>query len=151
MLYLTLGKGFRLVLWIIESDNFSHIQVFENVNIAACRVSVASLLTGNFVNWAHKGQKLTWNDPVEVPVFDFFIMFVFFYIESVVIIPPLAHSNLKPFYAMLNSALVETFAFTGVSVSSKKSVIRLKRAPRLLSTLFQDYHHEGGNEESTIS
>jgi hypothetical protein len=93
--------------------------VLKDVHIAASRVAVAALFTGNLIDGTHEGKELTWNDPVKVTILNFFIVFILLDIEGLVIIPSLVYCKLKSLDTMLHSTLVETFTLTGVTVSSQ--------------------------------
>jgi hypothetical protein len=47
----------------------------------------SSLKLVDVVQWAHKGDELTRNNPVEVSVLYFFIIFIFFVIEFFETVP----------------------------------------------------------------
>ena len=99
--------------------------MLKNVNVATCGVPVTSLFTRDFVDRPHESQKLTWNDPVEIPIFNLLIMFVFFDIKGMVIIPALLNSKIESLNAVLDGALVVTFTFACVAIGSQKAVVGL--------------------------
>ena len=92
--------------------------MLKYIDVAACSVAITSFFSGYFIDRSHKGQELTWNDPVEISVLNFLVVFVLFNIKSVVIIPSMLNSKLKSFYTVLNCALIETFTFPGIAIGS---------------------------------
>ena len=52
-----------IILGLVQADDFCHVQVLEDVNIASGCVSIA-MHRVSLVYWSHKGQKFTWDDPV---------------------------------------------------------------------------------------
>lgn len=77
----TVDEGTRVVLRVVEAHNLRHIEVLENVHVAARRVTVSLLLTGDAVYWTHEGEELAWNNPVKVTVLDLFVVFVLLDVE----------------------------------------------------------------------
>jgi hypothetical protein len=59
------------------------------------------------LNWSHKSNKLVWDDPVKISIFDLFVVFVFFDIEGLEVIPAKSLSILKSLENVKKGAIVE--------------------------------------------
>lgn len=116
MLNSFLCEALLIILGVVQANNFSDMKVLENVHIAGGRMSITTLGIP-LVNGAHKGNELTRDDPVEVPVFDSLIMLVLLDVEGVEVVPALLDAELETFKAVKDGALVITVSLAGISVS----------------------------------
>jgi len=91
---------------------------------------VAPLLSGNLVDWTHKRQEPTRNNPVEIAILHFLIVFVFFDVEGVVVVPAVPYREFQPLNTVLHGALVKAFALAGITVASQIISVRFKRVHR---------------------
>lgn len=60
-------------------------------------------------------------------------MFVFFYVELIVLVPALSYTKLETLNAVLDCAVVVAVAFASITVVSKKSRVRGEFAHALFS------------------
>ena len=81
-----LREIFAIILVIIESHDFSHIQVLEDIHVAGGSVTI-SMDAISLINWTHEGHKLARNDPVEVAILDFLVVLVFFRVKCLEVVP----------------------------------------------------------------
>lgn len=89
-------------------------------------MSVAPLLSRNLINWTHERKKPTWDNPVEIAIFNFLVVLVFFDVEDVVVVPAVPYRELQPLNTVLYGALVKAFALAGITVASQKLSVGLK-------------------------
>ena len=79
-------KGPLVIFGFIKPDDPVDAHLLENVDVLT-RVMTKSLLLVSFFNWTHEGNESVWNNPIQVSIFDLFIMLVFLHIESSEVIP----------------------------------------------------------------
>lgn len=102
----SIDKMLPFVLDIVESYNLVHSYVIEYVNVLPRMLSVPVLSIPIF-DRSHERHELAWNNPVQISIFNTFVVFVFFDIKGPEIIPSEAHGVLKPLEAMQQGAVVE--------------------------------------------
>jgi hypothetical protein len=102
------------------------------------------------LDWSHESHEFTWNDPVEVSVFNSLIILILLNVEGFEVIPSKLNSVLKTLKDMEEGAVVEALSLGGVSVVFKEGVVRSKLLERLLSSHFKNNYHESSHEESSI-
>lgn len=85
------NKLLPVIFGLIESNNSSHIKVLENLQVVLWGVAT---FVGTRVNRTHESNELVWNNPVQVTVFNFLIVLVFFVIKIFEHIPTVAYSDL---------------------------------------------------------
>jgi hypothetical protein len=44
------------------------------------------------IHWTHESDESIWNDPVKIPIFHFFIVFILLVIKIAELVPPVANS-----------------------------------------------------------
>jgi len=57
----------RIIFWLIESDNMTNVEMLKNLYIVLRRLSTAFLRLSS-IHRSHKGDKLAWNDEVEISI-----------------------------------------------------------------------------------
>jgi hypothetical protein len=108
-------KVLLVVLLLVESDDSCHSNVLEDVDILVWMVAISMTLI-TVLDWSHKGSKLTWNNPVEVAIFDSLIVLIFFHVESSEIIPAESYGILESLKNVEKSTVEEAIALGGISV-----------------------------------
>ena len=99
----SIDKMLPFVLDIVESYNLVHSYVIEYVNVLPRMLSVPVLGISIF-DRSHECHELTRNNPVQISIFNTFVIFVFLDIKGPEIIPSKAHGVLKPLKAMQQGA-----------------------------------------------
>ena len=112
------NKVFLVVLRLIQAYHPVHTEFVEDVNIHLGLMSV-SLGGIPLLNRPHKSHELAWNDPVEVAVLHLLVVFVFFDIEGLEVVPPEINCVFESLKNLQDGALVQTVAFRGVSIGLK--------------------------------
>ena len=75
-----------IVFFFIESDYSRDINVIKDITIFVWMLTILMSSISLF-NWSHEGYKLSWDNPIEVSIFNSLIVFIFFNVESFKIIP----------------------------------------------------------------
>ena len=58
------------------------------------------------IEWSHEGHKLARNDPIEITILNFFVVFIFFIVELSKIIPTKFYCKFESLKTVLNRAWV---------------------------------------------
>ena len=86
MLNLFLREKPLVILLLIESYNSLNIKLFKYVDIFT-RMMPISLISISLLYRPHKSHKLSWNNPIKVSILNSFILFIFFNIECLKVVP----------------------------------------------------------------
>jgi len=105
-------------------------KVLEDLQVIFGRV--APLVDALGVDWAHEGDELVGNDPVEVSVLDLLVVLVLLVVKIFELVPPVAYCDFEPFQTVENSAVVGTVTVAGISERSKLVLIGRKCFPDYL-------------------
>ena len=81
------------------------------------------------INWAHEGHKLSWNDPVQVPVVELFVVLILLVVEVFECVPAKFHSELQALPTVLDCAVVRTVSVAGVPEGNKDRVVAAEHLP----------------------
>jgi len=79
-------KMLFIVFLLIKSDYPGDINVVEDITILVWMLSILMSGISGF-NWPHESDELSWNNPVEITVFNSLVVLVFLNIESSEIVP----------------------------------------------------------------
>ena len=96
----TLGQeGGAIVLGFIESDDFRHVQVLKDVDVAGSCVAI-TMHRVTLIDRSHEGQELVGDDPVKISVLNLFVVFVFPRVERLKIVPSEPDRVFEPLQTM---------------------------------------------------
>ena len=101
-------------------------------------------------NWTHKGNKLAWDDPVEISVFNSLIVLILFDVKASKIIPAKLDSKLKTLEALQKCTIIETITFACISIVLKKWMIWLELLKCVVSTHLKNDDHKCTHQEGSI-
>lgn len=138
-----------IILSLIQANYFGNVKVLEDIDVACSRMAVP-VNRVSLVHWSHKGQKFAWNDPVEVTIFNFFVMLIFTSIKGLKVVPSEFDCVFEALKAMQNSAFVLTRAATGISVGVQIGLVLLEDSERLVGVHLEDDDHEGAHQVCRI-
>jgi hypothetical protein len=138
-----------VVFFFVQADDPIHSHFLEDFAVFL-RVVTKPLVGIAFFDGPHEGNEPARNDPVEVPIFDSFIEFILFDVESSEVIPFLFDSELEALQTLKKSALIEAVTFAGVSVMLKKLFVPTESSVSFLCREFQNNYHEGPHQECTV-
>lgn len=79
-------KMLFIVFLLIKSDHPGDINVVEDITILVWMLTILMSGVSGF-NWSHESDELSWNDPVEITVFNSLVVLVFLNVESSEIVP----------------------------------------------------------------
>ena len=79
-------KMLFIVFLLIKSDYPGDINVVEDITILVWMLAILMSGVSSF-NWSHESDELSWNDPVEITVFNSLVVLVFLNVESSEIVP----------------------------------------------------------------
>ena len=79
-------KQVLVILMVIQPDNFTNSNSFENLDILIRMVPI-SLLLVSFLNGPHEGYELLWDDPVQITILYSLVKLVLLNIEGLEIVP----------------------------------------------------------------
>ena len=149
MVYSFLKEAVAIILCFIKTDYLSYVEVLEDVDVAGSCVPVP--MNGvTLVHRSHEGQELAWDDPVQVTVFDFFVVFVLPGIECLKIVPAELDGLLKPFKAVKNRAVVVAIATAGVSEVAQVGLVGLELSEGLVGVNLQNHDHERAHQVGRV-
>lgn len=83
-------------------------------------MTVCLLLTRDTIYWSHKSEEFSWNNPVEITVFNLFVVFILLDVEFSEVVPLLLESKLETLKTVLHSALIEAVTLACVTIASEK-------------------------------
>jgi hypothetical protein len=130
-----------VVLDFVKPNDFVDSNFMENFSVL-WRVMAVSMSFISLFNWTHKGNKFVWNNPIEVSIFNLLIIFIFFDIECLEVIPAEFLSIFKTLKNVENGALIKAISFWSISEVFKKTVVRFEDWVSLLSTHLQNNDHK---------
>ena len=105
MIYVAICENAFVVLFFVQTNNSRHTHFLENFNVFA-RVVAKSLIRVSFFDWAHKSNKPSWDNPMQVVIFNFLVEFILFDIEVSEVIPFEFHSLLKALETLQQGTVV---------------------------------------------
>jgi len=83
----TLFKLSLVILGLVQSYDSRNFQMLKYFGVAGSRMAVTRLLALVTVDWSHKGDELPGDNPVEITIFNFFVMFILSGIELIKVVP----------------------------------------------------------------
>ena len=96
-------KFLSIIFGFIQPDYSGHIKMFEDLDVIFGSVS-PPLKFINVIKWPHESNKLAWDDPVKISIFDLLVIFIFFVIKLFEIIPAYFHSIFQSFETVVYGA-----------------------------------------------
>ena len=125
-------KMLFIVFLLIKSNYPGDINVVKDITILVWMLAI--LMSGiSCFDWAHESDELSWNDPVEITVFNSLIVLVFLNIESSEVVPVEFNCVFQSLENLQQSTVVEAITFRGISVMLKKLVVWLELFPSVVS------------------
>lgn len=88
------SKMLLLVFLFVKSNDSLYAELLENRSVFVWVMSV-SLIFISLLYWTHESHKLSWYNPIEIAVFDSFIVLILFDIEVLKVVPLKLDSVLK--------------------------------------------------------
>jgi len=76
-----------IILGLVQSYDSRNFQMLKYFGVAGSRMAVTRLLALVTVDWSHKGDELPGDNPVEITIFNFFVMFILSGIELIKVVP----------------------------------------------------------------
>lgn len=105
MIYPISDKFIFVVLGFVESNYTRYVEMLEDLQVVFRSVT-PSLVFADVVEWAHERYEFIRYDPVQVPVLDFFVVFVLLVVEFPELVPSQANGVLETLQAVKNCAWV---------------------------------------------
>ena len=118
----------------------------KDIDVARGGMPVAVHLV-SYVHRAHERQELPWNDPVQVAVFNFLIMFILTCIKSLEIVPSELSCFLKTLKTVDNLAVVKAIASACIPVVSQFGLVHVELFEGVLSVNFENNDHESAHQK----
>ena len=117
-----------IVFLLIKSNYPGDINVVKDITILVWMLTILMSGVSGF-DWAHESDELSWDDPVEITVFNSLIVLVFLNIESSEVVPVEFNCVFQSLEDLEQRAIVEAVTFRGISVMLKKWLVRLELFP----------------------
>jgi len=146
--YVVINELLLVIFCLIQSDYSSYSKVFKNLYVILRGVAHSFISLKVFrwlVHWTHERHKLLRNDPIEIAIFKFFIVFVLSVIEILKAVPSQLHGEFKSLQALVDRTWVIAFSVTRVPIRYDDAAVRLKDIRNFLCFHFQDDKHEGAH------
>lgn len=144
MIYPIFRKFCSLILCFVQANNVCNSKVFKDLQIVFWAITPA--IGTNLVNWAHKSDEFSWHDPVQIAIFDLFIILVLLIIKVSKVVPAVANCDLQTFQTVVNGAAIGAVTITGIPKRPETCLVRSKSFPGYLGGLAKNHNHEGAHE-----
>lgn len=148
--YPALDELLLVVLGFVQPDDSPDIECLENGDVVFGSEYPEPIHVSWGVVRSAEGNELVRNNPVQVPILDFFIILVLSEIECFDIEPPQLHRILQAFEAVQYRAFVGTGSEGGVPEICKRGINGRKRPPRFLSGFSKGNHLKSPHQISGI-
>ena len=109
-----------------------------------------TLISVSFLYRSHECHEFTRNDPVDVSVLNSLIVLILLDVKRSEIVPLKLNCVLETLKALQHGALVQTIAFTSISIRLEQTVVRSEHIPGFFGCALQDYYHESTHQECPI-
>jgi hypothetical protein len=83
---LIIDKVFLIILLLVKSYYSFDTKLPKDFYVLIWMMTI-SLVLVSFFNWPHESHKFAWDDPIQVSIFDSFILLVLFDVEGFEFIP----------------------------------------------------------------
>jgi len=97
------------------------------------------------LNWSHESYKLSWDDPVQVTIFDSLIIFIFLHVEGSEVIPSESYSVFEALQDVEQGAVVEAVSLGSISVVLEQLMVWLELFVSLISSHLEDNDHKSSH------
>ena len=74
-----------IVFGLVQPHNAMHSEVLKYLDII---FRLVTSLLPLIVHWTHEGYELVWNNPIQVPIFNLFIILVLLGVKVLELVPP---------------------------------------------------------------
>ncbi len=148
MVYPIFREFCSIILCFVQADNVCNSKVLKHLQIVFW--AVTSTIRTNLVNWAHKSDKFSWHDPVQIAIFDLFVILILLVVKVSKVVPAMADGDLQTFQAMVNGATIGAVAIAGISERPETCLVWCKSFPSDFGGLAKNHHHEGTHEVGCI-
>ena len=138
-----------VIFWLVKTNNAWNSEMFEYLKVIFWWIS--SSITSSWVDGTHEGNKLVGNNEIQVPIFNFLIIFVLFVVKLSEIVPSVADTDLKTFQALVNWTTISTITIGSVAERPELLLVRGESFPSDICRLSQDNNHEGTHKIACIS
>ena len=143
-----LSELLLLILRLVEADDKRNSEPSEDRHIIIwCEGAIAI----SCIQRTGKGDKLSWNDPIQVSIFHFLKVLIFLNIELSIVIPSESYSKLETLEAVQVCTTISTVAHCRVTVRNEFVVVRAESLPGIVGRLVEDNNHEGAHKESSVA
>ena len=88
-----------IILLLVESNYFGYVNAFKDISVFIWVMTVPLPLV-SVLDWSHEGDKLSWDDPVEVSILNSLVVLVLLDIECPEVIPAKSYSVFKSLEAV---------------------------------------------------
>ena len=136
------------VLGFIQANDKGHSEAFKYGHVVIWGERAISV---RHVKRSRERDKLSWNDPVQIAVFDLLEVLILLHVESAIVVPSERHGVLEAQEAMMICATVGAITHRCVTIGDKLVVVWTERLPCLVCRLAQDYDHEGAHQECRVT
>lgn len=144
-----LKEAVAIIFCFIEADYLGYVQVLEDVDVAGSCVPVP-MNRVPLVYRPHKSQELAWDDPVQVTVFDLFVVFVLPGIECLKVVPAELDGLLESFQAMKDSAVVVAITTACISEVAQVRRVGLELSEGLVGVNLQNHDHKRAHQVGRV-
>lgn len=76
-----------IILLLVESDYFGYVYALKDISVFIWVMAIPLPLV-SILDWSHEGNKLSWDDPVEVSILNSLVVLVLLDIECPEVVPP---------------------------------------------------------------
>ena len=136
------------VLGFIQANDKGHSEALKYGHVV---IRGERAISVRHVKRSRERNKLSWNDPVQIAVFDLLEVLILLHVESAIVVPSERHGVLEAQEAMMICATVGTITHRCVTIGDKLVVVWTERLPCLVCRLAQDYDHEGAHQEGRVT
>ena len=133
-----------IILFLVESDNSGHINALKDISVFIWVMAIPLPLV-SVLDWSHECDKLAWDDPVQVTIFDSLIIFIFLHVEGSEVIPSESYSVFEALQDVEQGAVVEAVSLGSISVVLEQLMVWLELFVSLISSHLEDNDHKSSH------
>lgn len=148
MLQSLVGKLLAIVGSFVQADDKCDTKFLENGDVVIGSERAVSIC---YVEGARERDKLSWNDPVQISVFNALEMLILLHIKLGVIVPSELDCILHALKRVQNGMLVGTSAHCRVTEGHKLVVVGSKSSPGFISRSVAADDHKATHQEGSVS
>jgi len=125
-------KMLFIIFLFVKSNYPGDINIVKDITILVWMLAILMSGISGF-DWTHKSDELSWDDPIQITVFNSLVVLVLFHVESFEIVPVEFNCVFQSLEDLKQRTVVEAVTFGCISVMLKKLVVWLELFEGIIS------------------